>query len=114
MKSQTPQGGRIINNGSISAHSPRPDSTAYTVSKHAILGLTRSTSLDGRKYGITATQLDIGNALTNLSSKSAKGVPQADGRIASEPMMPVERVAETVVFLAGLPADTDVLQLTVM
>ncbi|BEI85339.1 hypothetical protein CcaverHIS002_0507400 [Cutaneotrichosporon cavernicola] len=114
MKAQTPPGGRIINNGSISAWSPRPDSTAYTVSKHAILGLTRSTSLDGRKYGITATQLDIGNALTNLSSKSAKGVPQADGRIAAEPMMPVERVAETVAFIAAMPPDADVLQLTVM
>lgn len=114
MKTQSPQGGRIINNGSISAHSPRPDSTAYTVSKHAILGLTRSTSLDGRKYGISCTQLDIGNALTNLSGQSAKGTAQADGTVKTEPMMHVDSVAKSVAFIAGLDKDADVLQFTIM
>jgi len=114
MKEQTPQGGRIINNGSISAHSPRPDSTAYTVSKHAILGLTKCTSLDGRKYGIMATQLDIGNAMTDLASQQAKGIPQADGSIKVEPMMDVENVAKSVAFIAGLDKGADVLQFTVM
>jgi NAD(P)-dependent dehydrogenase (short-subunit alcohol dehydrogenase family) len=114
MKSQTPQGGRIINNGSISAHSPRPDSTAYTVSKHAILGLTRCTSLDGRKYGILATQLDIGNAMTNLASQQAQGVPQADGSVKVEPMMDVDAVAKSVAFIVGAGPGVDVLQFTVM
>lgn len=114
MKNQTPQGGRIINNGSISAHSPRPDSTAYTVSKHAILGLTKCTSLDGRKYGIMATQLDIGNAMTDLASQQAKGIPQADGSIKVEPMMDVDSVAKSVAFIAGLDKGADVLQFTVM
>jgi NAD(P)-dependent dehydrogenase (short-subunit alcohol dehydrogenase family) len=114
MKAQTPQGGRIINNGSISAWSPRPDSAAYTISKHAILGLTRSTSLDGRKYGIMATELDIGNAMTDLASQQAKGTAQADGSIKVEPMMDVSAVAKSVAFIAGLDKGADVLQFTIM
>jgi NAD(P)-dependent dehydrogenase (short-subunit alcohol dehydrogenase family) len=114
MKAQTPQGGRIINNGSISAWSPRPDSAAYTISKHAILGLTRSTSLDGRKYGIMATELDLGNAMTDLASQQAKGTAQADGSIKVEPMMDVSAVAKSVAFIAGLDKGADVLQFTIM
>ncbi|GMK58393.1 hypothetical protein CspeluHIS016_0504250 [Cutaneotrichosporon spelunceum] len=107
-------GGRIINNGSISSTSPRPDAAAYTVAKHAILGLSRSTSLDGRKYGITCTQLDIGNAGTDMISHAAKGCRQADGTLRPEPMMAVGRVAETLVYLAGLGADADVLRLEIV
>ncbi|KAL1409078.1 hypothetical protein Q8F55_005902 [Vanrija albida] len=114
MKAQSPQGGRIINNGSISSESPRPDSAAYTVSKHAILGLTRSTSLDGRKYGIAATQLDIGNAQTDMGGHAAKGCRQADGSIRPEPMMGVQNVADTVVFVAGLPLEADVQRLSIL
>lgn len=114
MKAQSPQGGRIINNGSISSESPRPDSAAYTVSKHAILGLTRSTSLDGRKYGIAATQLDIGNAQTDMGGHAAKGCRQADGSIRPEPMMGVSNVANTVVFVAGLPLEADVQRLSIL
>lgn len=113
MKDQSPQGGRIINNGSISAWSPRPNSAAYTVSKHAILGLTRSTSLDGRKFGIMATELDIGNASTVLASQQTTGTPQADGSIKIEPMMNVDNVGKSVAFIAGLDKDADVLQFTI-
>ncbi|KAK4687732.1 hypothetical protein P7C73_g2393, partial [Tremellales sp. Uapishka_1] len=111
MKEQHPQGGRIINNGSISATSPRPNSAAYTISKHAIHGLSKSTSLDGRKYGITCTQLDIGNAQTAMGGHAAKGCTQSDGSTKTEPMMPVANVAKTIVFLAGLEAAADVLSL---
>jgi NAD(P)-dependent dehydrogenase (short-subunit alcohol dehydrogenase family) len=114
MKAQDPMGGRIINNGSISAHSPRPRSAAYTATKHAITGLTKSTSLDGRAYGIACGQIDIGNAATEMAAPIARGVPQADGRILPEPVMDVRHVAEAVVYMAGLPLDTNVQFLTVM
>lgn len=114
MKAQTPMGGRIINNGSISAHAPRPNSAPYTSTKHAITGLTKSISLDGRKYDIACGQIDIGNALTPLASRIAQGVPQADGSIRPEPLMDVEHVAKSVVFMAGLPLDANVEFLTVM
>jgi NAD(P)-dependent dehydrogenase (short-subunit alcohol dehydrogenase family) len=114
MKSQTPRGGRIINNGSISAHAPRPNSAPYTATKHAITGLTKSTSLDGRKYDIACGQLDIGNARTEMAERMAKGVPQADGSIKVEPLMDVQDVARTVVFMASLPLDTNVQFVTVM
>jgi len=114
MKTQSPPGGRIINNGSISSTAPRPNSTAYTVSKHAILGLSRSTSLDGRKYGITCTQLDVGNAATDMGNHAAAGCVQADGSTRSEPMMSVDNVANTVVFVSQLPAEADVLRLEIM
>ena len=114
MKSQTPRGGRIINNGSISAHAPRPNSAPYTATKHAITGLTKATSLDGRKYDIACSQIDIGNALTELSAKMTKGVPQANGEIAVEPMMNVKDVANAVLHMASLPLDTNVQFLTIM
>jgi NAD(P)-dependent dehydrogenase (short-subunit alcohol dehydrogenase family) len=114
MKSQQPRGGRIINNGSISAHAPRPNSVAYTATKHAITGLTKSTSLDGRKYDIACGQIDIGNALTELSARMANGVPQADGTMAVEPLMDVENVVRSVVYMASLPLDANVQFLTVM
>jgi NAD(P)-dependent dehydrogenase (short-subunit alcohol dehydrogenase family) len=114
MKSQNPRGGRIINNGSISAHAPRPNSAPYTATKHAITGLTKSTSLDGRKYDIACGQIDIGNAETDLTKRMKDGVPQADGTIAAEPTMKVEHVAEAVVYMAGLPLDANVQFLTVM
>jgi NAD(P)-dependent dehydrogenase (short-subunit alcohol dehydrogenase family) len=114
MKAQTPRGGRIINNGSISAHVPRPHSAPYTASKHAITGLTKSTSLDGRKYDIACGQIDIGNALTELAAKMTQGVPQASGEIAVEPTMDVENVARAVLYMASLPLDANVLFLTVM
>ena len=114
MKHQDPRGGRIINNGSISAHTPRPDSAPYTATKHAITGLTRSTALDGRKYDIACGQIDIGNALTELSAKMTKGVPQANGEMAVEAVMDVQRVAEAVVYMASLPAEANVLFMTVM
>ena len=114
MKSQTPRGGRIINNGSISAHAPRPNSAPYTSTKHAITGLTKCTSLDGRKYDIACGQIDIGNALTELSAKMTKGVPQANGEIAVEPMMDVKDVANAVLHMAGLPLDTNVQFMTIM
>ncbi len=114
MKSQTPRGGRIINNGSISAHAPRPNSAPYTATKHAITGLTKCTSLDGRKYDIACGQIDIGNALTELSAKMTKGVPQANGEIAVEPMMDVKDVANAVLHMASLPLDTNVQFLTIM
>jgi NAD(P)-dependent dehydrogenase (short-subunit alcohol dehydrogenase family) len=114
MKAQAPRGGRIINNGSISAHSPRPRSVAYTATKHAITGLTRSTSLDGRAYDIACGQIDIGNAATEMTQRMAKGVPQADGSLAVEPTMDVQAVADAVVFMAGLPLEANVQFMTVM
>ncbi|MFM0125926.1 SDR family NAD(P)-dependent oxidoreductase, partial [Paraburkholderia sp. RL18-101-BIB-B] len=114
MKTQLPRGGRIINNGSISAHAPRPNSIAYTATKHAITGLTKSTSLDGRKYVIACGQIDIGNALTDLAARMAKGVPQANGEIAVEPLMDVEHVAGAVLYMADLPLEANVQFMTVM
>ena len=114
MKSQTPRGGRIINNGSISAHAPRPNSAPYTSTKHAITGLTKSTSLDGRKYDIACGQIDIGNAATDLTAKMSQGVPQASGTVAVEPTMDVEDVARAVVLMAGLPLDANVQFMTIM
>lgn len=114
MKAQDPRGGRIINNGSISAHAPRPYSVAYTATKHAITGLTRSTSLEGRAYDIACGQIDIGNAATEMTLAMAKGVPQADGSFAPEPLMDVKAVAGAVVFMAGLPLDANVQFMTVM
>lgn len=114
MKSQTPKGGRIINNGSISAHSPRPGSAPYTATKHAITGLTKSTSLDGRKHDIACGQIDIGNAATDMTTQMAEGVPQANGTAAAEPTMAVDNVARTIVYMAGLPLETNVQFLTVM
>ena len=114
MKEQTPQGGRIINNGSISAHAPRPHSAPYTSTKHAISGLTKSLSLDGRKYNIACGQIDIGNALTELAAPMAKGVPQANGQIAIEPMMDVQQVGEAVLHMANLPLSTNVQSMTIM
>jgi NAD(P)-dependent dehydrogenase (short-subunit alcohol dehydrogenase family) len=114
MKAQDPRGGRIINNGSISAHAPRPDSVAYTSTKHAITGLTKSTSLDGRKYDIACGQIDIGNALTPLASRMTRGVPQANGEVAVEPTMDVQDVAKAVVYMASLSLDTNVQFMTVM
>ena len=114
MKSQEPRGGRIINNGSISAHAPRPNSAPYTATKHAITGLTKSSSLDGRKYDIACGQIDIGNAHTDLAARMAKGVPQANGSVAVEPLMDVEHVAGAVLYMASLPLETNVQFLTVM
>jgi NAD(P)-dependent dehydrogenase (short-subunit alcohol dehydrogenase family) len=114
MKDQTPRGGRIINNGSISAHAPRPNSVAYTSTKHAITGLTKSTSLDGRKYDIACGQIDIGNALTPLAARMSQGVPQANGTIAPEPLFEVKHVADAVVAMARLPLDTNVQFMTIM
>jgi NADP-dependent 3-hydroxy acid dehydrogenase YdfG len=114
MKDQTPQGGRIVNNGSISAHVPRPGSVAYTATKHAVTGLTRSTSLDGRKYDIACGQVDIGNAATEMTARMAKGVPQANGTMAVEPTMAVENVGKTVALMASLPLDANIQFVTVM
>ena len=114
MKHQQPRGGRIINNGSISAHSPRPDSAPYTATKHAITGLTKSTSLDGRKYDIACGQIDIGNAATDLTARMRNGVAQADGTLATEPTMDVSDVARAVVYMASLSLDANVQFLTVM
>ena len=114
MKDQLPQGGRIINNGSISAHAPRPNSAPYTSTKHAITGLTKSLSLDGRKYNIACGQIDIGNALTELSARMTKGVPQASGEIAVEPMMEATEVADAVIHMAALPLTTNVQFMTIM
>ena len=114
MKSQTPKGGRIINNGSISAHAPRPNSVPYTSTKHAITGLTKCIALDGRKNDISCGQIDIGNALTDLAARMAQGVPQANGQVAVEPLMDVENVAKTVVYMASLPAEANALFVTVM
>ena len=114
MKSQTPRGGRIINNGSISAHAPRPNSMPYTATKHAVTGLTKSASLDGRKYDIAACQVDIGNALTDMARRMTQGVPQADGRIEIEPVMDVGHVANAVLHMASLPLEANIPFLTVM
>jgi NAD(P)-dependent dehydrogenase (short-subunit alcohol dehydrogenase family) len=114
MKRQRPMGGRIINNGSISAHAPRPNSAPYTATKHAITGLTKSTALDGRKYDIACGQIDIGNAETDMMKRMKDGVPQADGTLSVEPTMKVEHVAQAVVYMAGLPLDANVQFLTVM
>jgi NAD(P)-dependent dehydrogenase (short-subunit alcohol dehydrogenase family) len=114
MKSQEPRGGRIINNGSISAHAPRPNTIAYTATKHAVTGLTKSTSLDGRKYDIACGQIDIGNAATNITEKFATGVPQANGATAVEARLDVSHVARAVVYMASLPLDANVQFMTVM
>jgi NAD(P)-dependent dehydrogenase (short-subunit alcohol dehydrogenase family) len=114
MKSQDPRGGRIINNGSISAHAPRPNSAPYTATKHAITGLTKSTALDGRKYDIACGQIDIGNALTELAAVMTRGVPQANGSLAVEAVMDVQHVARAVLHMAALPLDTNVLSMTIM
>ncbi len=114
MKDQTPRGGRIINNGSISAHAPRPNSAPYTATKHAITGMTKSTSLDGRKYDIACSQIDIGNAHTEMAARMAKGVPQANGEIAIEPLMDVQHVADAVVHIANMPLSANVQFMTIM
>jgi NAD(P)-dependent dehydrogenase (short-subunit alcohol dehydrogenase family) len=114
MKDQTPRGGRIINNGSISAHAPRPNSVAYTSTKHAITGLTKSTSLDGRKYDISCGQIDIGNAATDMTARMARGVPQANGTTAVEPTMEVDNVGRAVAFMATVTPEANVQFLTVM
>ncbi len=114
MKQQSPMGGRIVNNGSISATAPRPNSAPYTATKHAITGLTKSTSLDGRKYDIACGQIDIGNAGTDMTSKMSAGVPQADGSIASEPTIDVQHIANAVLYMANLPLDANVQFMTVM
>ncbi len=114
MKAQSPRGGRIINNGSISAHAPRPDSAPYTATKHAVTGLTKSISLDGRQYDIACSQIDIGNALTELAKRMSTGVKQADGTVKVEAMMDVNRVADAVVHMAGLPLDVNIQFMTIM
>jgi NAD(P)-dependent dehydrogenase (short-subunit alcohol dehydrogenase family) len=114
MKSQEPRGGRIINNGSISAHAPRPNSAPYTATKHAMTGLTKSTALDGRKYDIACGQIDIGNAETELTARMTQGVPQANGQIAAEPLMNITHVANAVLYMANLPLDANVQFITVM
>ncbi len=114
MKAQRPRGGRIINNGSISAQTPRPNSAPYTATKHAITGLTKSTSLDGRPFDIACGQIDIGNAETEMTAGISRGVIQADGEVAAEPTIDVEHVAEAVVYMAGLPLDANVQTMTVM
>ncbi len=114
MKDQNPRGGRIINNGSISAHAPRPNSAPYTSTKHAVTGLTKSASLDGRKYDIACCQIDIGNALTEMAAKMTKGVPQANGEIKVEPTMDVQHVANAVLHMAGLPLDVNMQFVTIM
>lgn len=114
MKRQEPKGGRIINNGSISAHVPRPHSVAYTATKHAVTGLTKSASLDGRTHAIACGQIDIGNAATDMTARMEVGVPQANGTLAIEPTMDVRHVADAVVYMAGLPLDTNVPFITVM
>ena len=114
MKTQQPRGGRIINNGSISAHAPRPNSAPYTATKHAITGLTKCIALDGRKYDVACGQIDIGNAATELTGRMAAGVPQADGTVAAEPRMEATDVANAVLYMASLPLDANVLFMTVM
>jgi NAD(P)-dependent dehydrogenase (short-subunit alcohol dehydrogenase family) len=114
MKNQNPRGGRIINNGSISAYAPRPNSAPYTATKHAITGLTKSTALDGRKYDIACGQIDIGNARTQMTARMTQGVLQATGEVAAEPTMDVEIVARAMVYMASLPLDANVLFMTVM
>jgi NAD(P)-dependent dehydrogenase (short-subunit alcohol dehydrogenase family) len=114
MRSQHPQGGRIVNNGSLSAQVPRPMSAAYTATKHAVTGLTKSTSLDGRPYGIACGQIDVGNAATDMTAAMAAGVRQADGSVRPEPRMAAEDVARAVVYMAGLPLEANVANLTVL
>ena len=114
MKDQKPQGGRIINNGSISAHVPRPDSAPYTATKHAVSGLTRTIALDGRKYDIARCQVDVGNAMSELASRMAKGVKQANGTIAPEPMITTDDVARSVLFMASQPPEVNIYHLMVM
>ena len=114
MKNQTPQGGRIINNGSISAHVPRPNSAPYTATKHSITGLTKATALDGRKYDIACGQIDIGNAETEMTAQMKEGILQASGVIAVEATMDVEQVARAVVYMASLPLDANVQFMTIM
>jgi len=114
MQGQDPRGGRIINNGSISAHAPRPNSGPYTATKHAITGLTKSISLDGRKYDIACSQIDIGNAATEMSERMTSGVPQANGAVVPEPRMDVHHVADAVLYMANLPLDANVQFMTVM
>ncbi|WP_244203254.1 SDR family oxidoreductase, partial [Streptomyces rhizosphaericus] len=114
MRDQDPRGGRIINNGSLSAHTPRPDSVAYTATKHAITGLTKSLSLDGRRYGIACGQIDIGNAATEMTERMSAGVPQASGEVVAEPVMDVADVARTVRHMASLPLEANVQFATVM
>jgi NAD(P)-dependent dehydrogenase (short-subunit alcohol dehydrogenase family) len=114
MKSQEPRGGRIINNGSISAHAPRPDSAPYTATKHGVTGLTKSISLDGRKYDIACGQIDIGNALTELSARMASGVKQANGEREPEPMIDVQHVGDAIVHMASLPIDVNIQFMTIM
>jgi NAD(P)-dependent dehydrogenase (short-subunit alcohol dehydrogenase family) len=114
MRDQTPQGGRIINNGSISARVPRPHAVAYTATKHAITGLTKTISLEGRRYDIACGQIDIGNAATDMTAAMQRGVPQADGSVAPEPVMDVKHVADAVLYMAGLPLDANVQFMTVM
>ena len=114
MKAQTPRGGRIINNGSISATTPRPNSIAYTATKHAVEGLTKTASLDGRKYDIAVGQVDVGNAMTELASRMAKGVPQANGELAIEPLIDVKIVGQSVLYMANLPLEANVLFHTIM
>jgi NAD(P)-dependent dehydrogenase (short-subunit alcohol dehydrogenase family) len=114
MKAQSPQGGRIINNGSISAHSPRPNTIAYTATKHAVTGITKSIALDGRAFNIACSQIDIGNAATSLTERMNRGVLQADGRLAPEPRMDVTHVANAIVHMASLPLEVNVLNMTLM
>lgn len=114
MKSQNPRGGRIINNGSVSAHTPRPNSAPYVATKHGITGLTKSSSLDGRKYDIACCQIDIGNAMTENASRISRGVPQADGSVKAEPMMNVREVANAVLYMASLPLDANIQFMTIM
>jgi NAD(P)-dependent dehydrogenase (short-subunit alcohol dehydrogenase family) len=114
MKAQTPQGGRIINNGSISAYAPRPNSVAYTATKHAVSGITKTASLDGRKYNIAVGQIDIGNVASDMTAKMVGGVPQADGTVKPEPRMPMDNVVRTFMTMASLPLDANILNVTVM
>lgn len=114
MKAQSPQGGRIINNGSISAHTPRPYSIAYTATKHAVTGMTKTTALDGRPYDIACSQIDIGNAATPMTARMPQGVPQADLSMKEEPVMDVQHVADAILYMANLPLDANVLNMTVM
>ena len=114
MKRQTPQGGRIINNGSISAHAPRPNTIAYTATKHAVLGITRSLALDGRPFNIACGQIDIGNAATSLTERMNSGVLQADGRVAPEPRVDVAHVANAIVQMTNLPLEANILSMTIM
>jgi NAD(P)-dependent dehydrogenase (short-subunit alcohol dehydrogenase family) len=114
MKAQTPMGGRIINNGSISAYAPRPNSVAYTATKHAVSGITKTASLDGRKYNIAVGQIDIGNVASDMTLKMVGGVPQADGTVKPEPRMPMDNVVRTFMMMASLPLDANILNVTVM